>query len=717
MNANTTNRRDPLHQLAAHHGVGTSYEDWRRQPVAVSDDTVRAVLAAMGVDASSDQAVRASLDAAEQHRSRRAVPPTVVTRSGEHTEVALRVASAMTPDVEVRLHDGATVRLRTEQGQHDEREVDGTPVSERRLVLPPDLPRGAHQLAVTITGREELSHLFVVPPRLDTADRLSPTWGWMVQLYALRHAASWGIGDLGTLRELMTWSASSHGADFVLVNPLHAMAPTTPRQNSPYYPTSRRFHDPMVIDIEALPEHTALDAAGREQLTRLAAPLRRTNTADRIDRDEAFRARQEALEVLFAVDAGHQRRAEFEAFRAAAGERLEEFATWCVLAELHGVPWQQWPAALQDPGSDAVARLRRDQAQRVTFHAWQQWCCDQQLADVQRAARDAGAAIGVIHDLAVGVDPGGADAWALQDVVVGSARLGAPPDEFNRRGQDWGLPPLHPQRLAATGYRSFREILDASLRHSGGVRIDHALGLFRQYWIPDGCDAADGTYVTYPARDLLGILALDAETADAVVVAEDLGTVPEGTTEALHAHGFFGSEVLYFARDEDGQPLAQRDYPPLTFASVTTHDLPTAAGWWADEAPRLQARLGQLGEGQTLEQVLADTAEQHEALRQLLHSAGAFGDDDDPVVAMYRFLAGTPSLLVAAWLPDAVGDLRQPNLPGTTDEYPNWRLPIAEPADDGEGARPVLLEALREDERVSRLVAALHRRRGAEPRG
>src|SRR5680860_271296 len=692
-----------LHALAGEHGVATLYRDWRGQPVEVGDDTVRAVLAAMDVDASTPEAVQESLAAERRRRRQRTIAPTVVARQGQRTEVPVRVAPGSAAGAEIRLADGGVVALNLEHGE---------PV-QRQLVLPPDLPQGEHRLALTTGAAADLAHLFVVPARVRSADHLARTWGWMVQLYALRTARSWGIGDLGSLRELVAWTAPAHGADFVLVNPLHAAAPTLPRQPSPYYPTSRRFHDPMVISIEALPEHRALDDAAAERVGRLAAALQATNTADRIDRDRAFLARQEALELLFAADAGERRRAEFVEFRALAGQGLEDFATWCVLAEQHGVPWQRWPAELHDPRSAAVAAVRRERAQRVSFHAWLQWCCDQQLAEVQRAARDAGAAIGVIHDLAVGVDPGGADAWALQDVLAGSATVGAPPDEFNRRGQDWRLPPLRPDRLAETGYRAFREILGATVRHSGGVRIDHALGLFRLYWIPEGAGAADGTYVTYPARDLLGILAMDAEAAHAVVIAEDLGTVPEGTTEALHDHGFLGSEVLYFARDDDGPLQAERN-APLTFASVTTHDLPTAAGWWADEAPRIQDRLGQLGDGLTLEQALEDSAEQQSIMRRLLRTAGVLAEDADDrerVLAMYRFLARTPSLLLAAWLPDAVGDRRQPNLPGTTEEYPNWRLPIAEHgATDGADPRPVLLEALREDPRVDRLVQALQRR-------
>jgi 4-alpha-glucanotransferase len=329
--------------------------------------------------------------------------------------------------------------------------------------------------------------------------------------------------------------------------------------------------------------------------------------------------------------------------------------------------------------------------------------------------------VGVIHDLAVGVDPGGADAWALQDSLARDVTVGAPPDSFNQRGQDWRLPPLRPDRLAATGYAAFREMMAAVLRHAGGIRIDHILGLYRLWWVPEGRSAADGTYVRYPLGDLLAILALEAVRADAVVIGEDLGTVPDEIRTALLASGVFSSRVVYFERTEDDERRLRADeYADQALASVTTHDLPTAAGWWADEAVRVQARLGLLGEATTLEAELARTAGEKAEMRELLVAEGVLDPDthepDALREALHAFLARCSARLVAVQPADAIGDLRQPNLPGTTDEYPNWRLPVAAPASGRTAAQAVSLETLMGDERVHRLAALLQQgRRSADP--
>jgi 4-alpha-glucanotransferase len=349
-----------------------------------------------------------------------------------------------------------------------------------------------------------------------------------------------------------------------------------------------------------------------------------------------------------------------------------------------------------------------------------QWLCEEQLADAQDHARAAGMPVGVVHDLAVGVDLGGADGWALQDHLATDMTIGAPPDAFNQLGQDWRLPPLLPNRLCDCGYAPFRDMLRSLLRHSGGIRIDHAMGLFRLWWVPDGADPREGTYVRYPADDLLGVLALEAQRASSIVVAEDLGTVEGGVRETLRDWGIFGSAVLYFERSATGAhpaaddaptgsvPTASADYPRQALASITTHDLPTAAGFWTGEATRLRRELGLLGPDTTPEAEAARSAAERAALEEALRREGLVDDEpslDELITAMHAFLARTPSLLVAAALGDALGDRRQPNLPGTVREYPNWRLPLAEPRDGIPS--PVLLEQLYDHPRLRRRAAIM----------
>jgi 4-alpha-glucanotransferase len=325
---------------------------------------------------------------------------------------------------------------------------------------------------------------------------------------------------------------------------------------------------------------------------------------------------------------------------------------------------------------------------------------DEQLAAVQGLL--------VIHDLAVGVDAGGADAWALQDALALGTTVGAPPDSFNQQGQDWGLPPWRPDRLAESGYLPFRDVVRGVLRHAGGLRIDHVMGLFRLWWVPAGSSAAEGTYVSYDADALLGVLALEAHRAGALVVGEDLGTVEGRVTEMLSATGVLGSAVLWFETEDDGALVPPERWRPLALASVTTHDLPTAAGFLAEEQVRVRDELGQLGV--PVEQEREKVRGERAALMALLESSGLLAQHGgDVVLAMHAVLTASPCRVVLAAFGDAVGDLRQPNLPGTVDEYPNWRLPVA----DGAG-RPLGLEELLACDGVRRLAALLSE--GTSPR-
>ena len=538
----------------------------------------------------------------------------------------------------------------------------------------------------------EYDGLLVAPRRCPTPRR---AWGWMVQLYGVRSRCSWGMGDLGDLSRLARWSGAELGAGFLLVNPLHADSPGLPQEPSPYFPASRRWRNPIYLAVESLPEVRLLSEEDREEVLSLGARARALNDSERIDRDAVYDAKIRALTLLY--DATEPRPA-FAEYRAREGRPLEDFALWSALAERHPGPYQEWPAEYRHPASPAVARAREELAGRVTFHAWLQWLCSEQLAEAQRCARDAGMGVGLIHDLAVGCDPGGADAWAQQDVIAHGMTVGAPPDSFNQKGQDWRLPPWRPDRLRAVGYEPFRDLVRGVLTDAGGIRVDHAMGLFRLFWVPEGLSAAEGAYVRYPAEDMLGILAYECHRAGAIAVAEDLGTVEEGVPETLRDNGILGSAVLWF---EEGRAA---EYPENAFTSITTHDLPTARGFWTDEALKVQESLGLLS--RPVEEQRADNAAERERVLTLLRDEGLVGDDpslDELVVAMHAFVARTPSLLVAIALGDALGDPRQPNMPGTKDEYPNWRLPLGTSLDD-----------LGDDERLRAVVKAVSEERARQ---
>ncbi|MDQ5855454.1 MAG: 4-alpha-glucanotransferase [Actinomycetota bacterium] len=632
-----------LEELAAKHGVATWYRDAQRRRVDVDADVVRRVLALLGVGADTSAQVRDSLAASRKPK----LPGTVVLRQGQSREI------------------GDSGVLSDEHGA--EMPITGT--------LPADLALGWYSL----TTGEAHTTVLVAPPTLPEPPR---TWGWMLQLYALRSARSWGIGDLGDLREFIAWTATAHGAGAVLVNPLHAVTPTHPVQTSPYSPSSRRFVNPLYLRIADIEPYHRGDPALRAEVDALQGGSGSDSGDARIDYDAVWQAKRSALELLWRAEGTPC---------PVISDGLRDFTAFCVLAERHGPRWSRWPSELRHPATASA------DPQRMAFHAWVQQQCTEQLATTRDAAR--GMAIGVVHDLAVGVDPEGADAWALQDVLANGVTVGAPPDIFNQQGQDWGLPPWRPDRLAATGYAAYRDMLRAVLAHADGLRIDHVAGLWRVWWVPPGASPAQGTYVHYDATAMLAALALEAHRAGAVVVGEDLGTVEPEVTEALAAQRMLGCTVLWFARDEDapGQPLlAPRQWPQRAAASISTHDLPTAVGFLRGEHVRARAALGLLNdEAAEWTQARTERAE----LVGLLRAEGLLGDgetEDDIVVAMHALLARTPCQLLLASPYDVLGEVRQPNLPGTIDEYPNWRLPLS-----------VTLEELQRDPRVQQAAEVL----------
>ncbi|MFJ8671545.1 4-alpha-glucanotransferase [Streptomyces sp. NPDC093589] len=698
-------------RLARLHGIATSYAPSPGRTVTVGDDTVVAVLAALGVDASTPQAVTAALDAHRGRAEHALLPPTVVAHQDRP------------PDL-TGLPEGSVLRVETEDGAPP-LGGGGPPLGR----LPGGLPLGIHALhAHAPDGRAARAHLIVAPERVPAPP--GRTHGFLVQLYSLLSRQSWGMGDLGDLADLAAWSGRALGSGFVQLNPLHAAVPGPPTDPSPYRPSSRRFPDPVHLRIEHIPEYAALSGAARAQADELAgrAATLRAGVLERgalIDRDAVWELKKPALELLRAVPLTPGRRAAYCDFLAEQGQALDDHATWCAIAELHGPDWRGWPAALRDPRSAATARLAGRLMDRVDFHCYLAWLTDQQLAAAQRAALDAGMGVGLVHDLAVGVHPCGADTWAQQDAFASGMSIGAPPDAFNSRGQDWGLPPWRPDALAAAGHAPYRELLRGLLRHAGALRIDHVMGLFRLWWVPEGRPPTEGAYVRYDGAAMLAVLALEAHRAGAAVIGEDLGTVEPGVRGALAERGVLGTSVLWFERDygggavaseSAGEPVEGGERPSEArilgpeewradcLATVTTHDLPTTAARLSGEDVALRERLGLLAGPAGRERSRARyelTEWMGELTRRGLLPEGA-GDEEAVVRAVHRFLLRTPARMVGVWLPDAVGDRRPQNLPGTWDEYPNWRLPIAGP--DG---RPQTLEELAASPRLHALMREL----------
>jgi 4-alpha-glucanotransferase len=490
----------------------------------------------------------------------------------------------------------------------------------------------------------------------------------------------------------------------VLVNPLHAAEPVAPLEPSPYLPSSRRFFSPLYLRIDAVPEYSELPARARSRMTVLARRVHeRLDGADRIDRDTAWTAKREALRLLHAVPRSAGREIDYRAYRDREGGALRHFALWNALAERFGADFRTWPEEYRDVESDAVAAFAAEHETDVDFAMWLQWLLDEQLQRAQGRAVGAGMALGTVHDLAVGVHPGGADAWRLAATYAASIEVGAPPDPFTQHGQNWHQPPWRPDRLAELAYAPFRDLLAAVLKHAGGVRIDHIIGLFRLWWVPQGRPASEGAYVYSDHEAMVGILALEAQRAGAVVVGEDLGVVDPAAREYLERRGILGTSILWFERDGEGRPVPGEQWRLDCLASVTTHDLPPTAGYLDGEHVRLRHRLGLLS-GSLEEELEADAREREVWLDEVRRRGLLEPDADVPatVLALHRYLRFTPSRLLSVSLTDAVGDRRAQNQPGTLDEYPNWRIPLSGP--DG---RPMLLEDVFESSGPRLLAAAV----------
>jgi len=519
------------------------------------------------------------------------------------------------------------------------------------------------------------------------------SWGFAVQLYSVRSRASWGHGDLHDLADLAAWSGGALGADFVLVNPLHAAEPQPPVSPSPYLPMSRRQISPLYLRVEDIPEYQGLSAGDRARVEALAAPLRAASrTAALIDRDAVWAAKRTALELIHAVRLTAGRRADLDTFLSRDRRAIEDWAAWCALAEVHGPDWRSWPAALADPGSARVTELRRALADRIEFHAWLQWLAAEQFAAAQQAARRAGMTIGVITDLAVGAHPGGADAWARQDVIVPGVSVGAPPDEFNQRGQNWTLPPWHPGRLAAQAGRPLAELIAACTRGAGGLRVDHVMGLSRLWWIPAGMSPGQGTYVRYDHELMGGVLAAEAARAGALAIGEDLGTVEPWLRKFLAERRILGTSMLWFERRADGTPRRPGGWRRGCLAMVGTHDMPPAAAFLTGDEVTIRAKLGLLTRPEAEERAAAHaelTGWLAMLAREDLLSRLARPSPEEFTVALYAFLTRTPARLIGVSLAEAAGERRPQNMPGTVDEYPNWRIPLT-----GSDGQPVLLEDL-----------------------
>jgi len=695
-----------LFQLADAAGIESQYWDIDGQLHQASPDTVRALLRALGHAADTETDAIACLAMLEEQQWRAGLPPVIVAQENCQIDVPFRLPqndSTKSMRLSVQLETGGIQAgecdlgiLRVERTGN----CDGSTTALRRVKLPP-LPVGYHEIRLE-AGLEATARLVVAPSRCYLPPKFAHgrCWGLAAQLYALKSSNDWGIGDFGHLLTLVDRAAASD-ADVVGLNPLHALFLDAPEDASPYSPSSRLFYNPLYLDVTAISEFAESgEARALIQTSEMARALQSARTAAFVDYRAVAGIKLPVLECLYRTfDADHVARADsraaaFRAFVERSGPDLDRFATFQVLSEHFGThEWPYWPAACRDPLSALVSDLRTRHADRVQFFKYVQWQCEEQFSAAADLARQRGMAIGLYNDLAVSVAASSGDHWSHQDLFAGGARVGAPPDPFNEKGQEWGVVPLNPARLRATGYSHFSALLSANMRHSGALRIDHVMGLQRLFLIPAGAPPAAGAYVRYPIDDILAVAALESQRNRCAVIGEDLGTVPAGFRERMAAANILSCRIFYFEREHDRfRPLA--DYPALASVSAATHDLATLRGFWNSDDIVAKAHLGIFKSGDEEARARSFRAVERHQLLQALADEALLPDGLSPsnadhiawtpelALAVHQYLSRTKCLLCMVQMDDLTGEAQQANLPGSTTQYPNWRRRLARTLED-----------------------------------
>lgn len=747
-----------LRELAECHGITPEYHDIWGQRHETTAQTRRAILEAMGVRVESADAMRHALAERTDAPWRQVCDPVHVIRAEQPPgHWSLRMPARELEDQgivlswDVRDETGA---MRQQGGAgpglrpSSTRTVDGFRHACFELPFPAGLPVGYYDVVVKgvsesrqVDGTWRLivaPSACYMPPSFQHGHRL---WGLAVQLYALRSTRDWGAGDFGALGTFVEWAAKDLRANLIGLNPLHAINNTSPFEISPYSPLSRLFLNVLYLDVEAIPEYQLSEPA--QQMVRdggFQRGLEALREGAEVDYEQVHAAKRAVLESLWVtfcerhlggrepnaqdLTPSTERGQAFADYVAKEGTSLEMFALFQTLAEemrrQHPLvwSWREWPEPYRSSRSASVAAFRVTHRARIRFYQYLQWAAAEQLGAVAHRARELGMPVGLYHDLALGSDRNGSDGWVYQEVLALDADCGCPPDAFATQGQNWGLPPPNPVRLRATGYRMFIELIRHNLRYGGALRLDHVMGLFHLFWIPRGMPASAGAYVRYPVEDLLGILALESVRHKAVIIGEDLGTVPSGIRERLSAANILSYRVLYFERTDRGEWNAPETYPPQAVAVVATHDLPTLAAYWSGQDIDLRVRLGLFAGPEDAEQARGERSRDKRRIAQALGAAGLLPPGlteesaaEQPMTpelcrALHLFLARTPSWAVLATLEDLLGETVQTNVPGTVGVHPNWSRRLTIP-----------LEQLRDDPRVHQAASVLRAARAPHQEG
>ncbi len=732
-----------LEQVAARCGIEAHYVDISGERHDVDDTVLKALLDAFGFPVRTESDLVEACAVLDERRRQTLVDPVQVVPVG-----TVPVAVVITHDEScsssryrwsLRREDGAEAQgegfLNDLQWLEEIQTVEGRSFRKVFFLHEP-LGAGYHRLSVRVDdkkGERTASQAVIVVPRQayvpEALQGDAKLWGFTAQLYGIRSGNNWGVGSFSDLKALVDWAAET-GAAFVGINPVHLLFPEDPSKISPYGPSSRRFLQPWYVDVEAVPEFGESEEVrrwfGQDRIREACESARR---APLVDYERVWRIQKQALEKLYGhfrehhLDKDSARARSFRRFLEHSGNDMESYGVFHALDAYFRREnpstwgWPLWPSPYHDPRSSAVAKFAAEHREAVMFHQYVAWNAWEQLAACGRRSWERGLAVGLYGDLPVGVDPAGLDTWLDPSIFALEVRIGAPPDDFNPKGQEWGVCPYLPQALKEAAYKPFIAMLRAAMSDFGALRIDHVMGLMRQFWIPAGLDARHGAYVRYPFEDLLGIVLLESERNRCLVVGEDLGTVPDRVRAAMDETRVFGCRLCFFERTEDGSFPPPDRYPPFTMASFATHDLPTVEGFWEGEDLQVRDRLKLFPSPEIREKILLGRTADQASLRELLKSWGFVEEDNGPsppadeetrtrrrAAALYRYLAASGSKLLAVSLEDLCGVTEQVNVPGTVTEHPNWRRKL-----------PFDLQTMKVHPRVQAILAAVQEKRPRRP--
>ncbi|MCL5745222.1 MAG: 4-alpha-glucanotransferase [Acidobacteria bacterium] len=696
---------EALERAASLWGVEPAYWDIWGKRHETQPEVQKAILRGLGVCVDSQESVDAAVEARLCEDWARLTPSTIVI--GEKDSgfpVAIPAGSAGDVlHVEIRWEDGGLERYDCSPGQlepAETAELRGERYERRMAILPARLPLGYHELRVSTGAFSSVTRLIVSPDRAWLPQVLAEggrAAGVAISLYGLRSRRNWGCGDFTDLERIVDWVAEDLGAAFIALNPLHAIHNRQPFNTSPYLPNSVFYRNPIYLDIERLEDFQRSEPAqAMFSAPETQAEIAALRASSLIEYERVHALKLRFLRLCFETFLRRRRRdpsrgARFEEYCQREGELLDRYATYCALDEwIHELHpeiwiWPDWPSEYRDPQSQATRRFQEERGPAVLLHKYVQWQLDEQLGAAQRYAIEKGLSIGLYHDLALATDSCGSDLWAHRPFFVSGCRVGSPPDDFSPQGQDWGFPPPNAERHREDGYRLFAESIRHNSRHAGALRIDHVMRFFRLFWIPDGVEAADGTYVREFHRDLLRILALESVRQKVLIVGEDLGTVEPEMRETLARFGIMSCRLLYFERSQNGEFRLPEEYPRQALVSSATHDLATLAGFWLNRDIEARHNAGLLGDGDAYRAQLEARVADKQKILDALFKAGLLPDwfprsaSEVPELvaelhsAIIGFLASTPSMLMLLNQEDLTKETEQQNLPGSTWQYPNWR--------------------------------------------